>query len=151
MQEIERKFLVNSMDFIPQSTQVKSLIQGYLSLHPSRTVRVRIQDNQGMLTIKGKSNKTGTSRFEWEQFIPVDDAKQLLSLAEGSLIEKKRYLVPVNGFCFEVDVFEGDNQGLIIAEIELNHENDRFEKPDWLGEEVTGNIDYYNSSLIKKT
>ena len=150
MQEIERKFLVTSNDFISQSTRVQSIVQGYLNLHPDRAVRIRIQDDKGMLTIKGKSNQSGTSRFEWEQTIPVEEAQKLLLLIEGNLIEKKRHLIPVKNHCFEVDVFKGTHQGLVLAEIELNHENESFEKPTWLGKEVTGNPAYYNVSLAKK-
>lgn len=149
MQEIERKFLVTSNDFISQSTQIQSIVQGYINLDPDRAVRIRIQDDKGVITIKGKSNQSGTSRFEWEQTIPVEEAHKLLLLIEGNLIEKKRFLIPTKNHCFEVDVFEGTHQGLILAEIELNDENESFEKPAWLGKEVTGNATYYNVSLAK--
>lgn len=149
MQEIERKFLVTSNEFKNQSISVHSIAQGYLSLDPARTVRVRVQENQGFLTIKGKSNTSGTSRFEWEKAIDVEEANSLLSLTEGTLIEKKRYRVPVGIHCFEVDVFKGKNDGLVIAEVELRDENELFEKPLWLGKEVTGNPEYYNSFLAR--
>lgn len=149
MEEIERKFLVASNDFKSQSTRVQSIVQGYLNLDPDRAVRIRVQDDKGLLTIKGKSNQSGTSRFEWEQIIPVEEAQKLLLLIEGNLIKKKRYLIPVKNHCFEVDVFEGAHQGLTLAEIELSHENESFEKPAWLGKEVTGNTAYYNVSLAK--
>ena len=150
MEEIERKFLVKG-DFKPFASTQKKLKQGYLSKVPERTVRIRIQDAKGFLTIKGKSNATGVSRFEWEKEIPLEEAESLLLLCEPSIIEKTRYLVPEKGgLCFEVDVFEGDNAGLVLAEIELNSENESFVKPSWLGEEVTGDVRYYNSYISSK-
>lgn len=147
MEEIERKFLVKG-DFKPFASSQKQLKQGYLSKVPERTVRVRIQDDEGFLTIKGKSNASGMSRFEWEKAIPLDEAESLLLLCEPSIIEKTRYLVPEKGgLCFEVDVFGGNHAGLILAEIELSSEDESFDKPQWLGEEVTGDLRYYNSYL----
>lgn len=147
MNEIERKFLVKSADFLSESTKSNRIVQGYLNSNPDRTVRVRIKGNAGFLTIKGKGNESGTTRFEWEKEIPVAEAAQLLLLCEEGVIDKIRYEIPFGKHLYEVDVFEGDNKGLIVAEIELNYENESFEKPDWLGEEVTGEKRYYNASL----
>lgn len=147
--EIERKFLVTNTDFKNDSFQKKQLKQGYLNSDKNRTVRVRIADKMAFLTIKGKSNATGTTRFEWEKEIELKEAEQLLLLCEPSIIEKTRYFIKSDNYVFEVDVFLGDNKGLILAEIELNSENDTFKKPSWLGKEVTGNKNYYNSNLSK--
>ncbi|MGY6649395.1 CYTH domain-containing protein [Wenyingzhuangia sp. IMCC45574] len=148
-QEIERKFLVTNLDFINQSFDSNRIEQGYLNSHKERTVRVRIKNNNGYLTIKGVSNESGTSRFEWEKEISITEATQLLAICEPGVISKTRYLVKMQQHTYEVDVFDGANEGLIIAEIELNEENERFEKPEWLGEEVTGQKKYYNSQLSK--
>ncbi|KAB8155657.1 CYTH domain-containing protein [Kordia sp. TARA_039_SRF] len=150
MQEIERKFLVNSLQFKEEATNAFEIAQGFLNTHPERTVRVRIKGQQGFLTVKGKSNESGTSRFEWETEISVAEAKQLLSLCEKGIIEKKRYHIPQGKHIFEVDEFFGDNEGLIVAEVELQQENEVFSTPTWLGKEVTGDIKYYNSQLSKK-
>ncbi|MEM6719837.1 MAG: CYTH domain-containing protein [Bacteroidota bacterium] len=150
MEEIERKFLVNSLTFKEEASNSFEIAQGFLNTHPERTVRVRIKGNAGFLTIKGKSNDSGTSRFEWETEISVVEAKQLLPLCEKGIIEKKRYNIPHGNHTFEVDEFFGDNEGLIVAEVELQHENEVFSKPNWLGEEVTGQTQYYNSQLSKK-
>ncbi len=147
MQEIERKFLVCNLQFKVQAFKQTRIIQGFLNTHQERTVRVRITGNQGFLTIKGKSNQSGTSRFEWEKQIDLAEAELLLKLCEIGVIEKIRYEVKSHQHIFEVDEFFGDNQGLIVAEVELQDENEVFEKPDWLGEEVTGHIKYYNSKL----
>jgi adenylate cyclase len=147
-QEIERKFLVSG-DFHPFVTKSIHIVQGYLSSLPERTIRVRITDHSGFLTIKGKVNDSGTSRFEWEKEITLDEAIELLKLCEPDVIDKVRHLVKAGSHTYEIDVFLGNNIGLVIAEIELEHENDSFEKPEWLGEEVTGNPKYYNSMLIK--
>lgn len=149
MIEIERKFLVTSSDFIQQSHGQHKIAQGYLSSNPERTVRVRTKDDKGFLTIKGKSNATGTSRFEWEKEIALDEAKYLLLLCEKGVIEKTRYLVNVGKHLFEVDVFYGENDGLIVAEIELSDEHETFEKPNWLGLEVTNDERYYNAYLSR--
>jgi adenylate cyclase len=150
MQEIERKFLVAG-DFKKQAVKSHKIVQGFLSTVPERTVRVRIRDHQGFITIKGIGNASGTTRFEWEKEIPVNDAENLLLLCEPTVIEKIRHIVPANDkLYFEVDEFFGENEGLIIAEIELPHENTEFKKPSWLGEEVTGQLQYYNASLAKK-
>ena len=147
--EIERKFLVENEDFKTDAYQKKLLKQGYLNSDKNRTVRVRIADDKSFITIKGKSNSTGTTRFEWEKEIDLLEAEQLLLLCEPSVIDKTRFYVKSENHIFEVDEFYSDNQGLIVAEIELNSENEQFKKPSWLGKEVTGNIKYYNSSLSK--
>lgn len=150
MVEIERKFLVRSEEFKTQASQKYRIIQGFLNTHPERTVRIRIMGDQAFLTIKGKSSKNGLTRFEWEKEIPVFEAGELMKLSEPGIIEKMRYLVEIKGHTFEIDEFFGENQGLIVAEIELHSENDTFENPEWLGEEVTGDVRYYNSQLSKK-
>lgn len=147
MNEIERKFLVTSTEFLSESIRSNRIVQGYLNSNAERTVRVRIKGNKGFLTIKGKGNESGTTRFEWEKEIEVTEAEQLLLLCEDGVIDKIRYEIPFGNHLYEVDVFEGDNIGLIIAEIELEDENESFEKPHWLGEEVTGDDRYYNASL----
>ena len=147
-QEIERKFLVKG-DFKCFATGKYRIKQGYLSSAKGRTVRVRIKEDKGYLTIKGEAGESGVSRYEWETEIPVAEAEELLALCEPGLIDKTRYLVPAGEFTFEVDEFYGDNEGLIIAEIELKSESDQFQKPGWLGEEVTEDRRYYNSVLIK--
>ncbi len=147
-EEIERKFLVKG-DFKRSATHKVRITQGYLSSVRERTVRVRLRDDKGFLTIKGEAGDSGISRYEWEKEIPAAEAEELLALCEPGLIDKTRYLVPAGAFTFEVDEFYGDNEGLIIAEIELRSESDQFPKPDWLGEEVTGDLRYYNTMLIK--
>lgn len=149
MEEIERKFLVTNTDFISESNSNNRIVQGYLNSDPSRTVRVRIKGEQGFLTIKGKGNASGTTRFEWEKEIDVAEAESLLLLCEKGIIDKIRYEILVGKHTFEVDVFSGENQGLVMAEVELSNENDFFEKPKWLGNEVTGDKRYYNSYLSK--
>lgn len=149
MIEIERKFLVQSEEFKAISFAKNEISQGYLNSNPERTVRVRIKGNQGYLTIKGKGNETGMSRLEWEMEIPVDEAKMLLNLCENGLISKMRYEVKFGNHVYEVDEFFGENEGLVLAEIELKSEQEAFEKPDWLGEEMTNNEKYYNSYLSK--
>ena len=150
MIEIERKFLVLNTDFKTQAFVQYQIAQGYISTNPERTVRVRIKGNEGYLTIKGAGNETGMSRFEWEKKIDIEEAKQLLKLCEKGAISKIRFEIKVGKHTFEVDEFYGDNQGLIIAEIELESENEAFEKPDWLGMEVTNDQRYYNAYLSKK-
>ena len=148
--EIERKFLVKSMNFVDGAVSKTKIVQGFLNTHPERTVRIRINGEKGFMTVKGKSNDSGTTRFEWETEIGLKDAEKLLQLCEKGIIDKTRYLVSFHDHSFEVDVFEGENKGLVLAEIELSTENEKFQKPDWLGEEVTGNIKYYNSQLSKQ-
>ena len=147
-QEIERKFLVCG-DFKTEAYQSTRIIQGYLCSQPGRIVRVRVKGNKGYITIKGRTNATGVSRFEWEKEIAVDEALSLLELAEPGIIDKTRYLVKnTDGrHVWEVDEFHGDNEGLVMAEIELAAEDEPFDKPEWLGKEVTGDPRYYNSML----
>lgn len=147
MIEIERKFLVTSNSFKTEAFVQNRIAQGYLSSVPERTVRVRVKGDKGYLTIKGASNETGLSRFEWEKEIPVDDTKKLLLLCEKGVIDKTRFEVKLGKHIYEVDEFYGENEGLIIAEIELESENETFEKPLWLGEEVTNDNRYYNAYL----
>jgi CYTH domain-containing protein len=122
-------------------------MQGYICSDPDRTVRVRVRGDKGFLTIKGQSSEDGLSRFEWEKEIPVSEALELMNLCVSGVIDKTRYLVPYGGHTYEVDVFHGANEGLVLAEIELADEQEMFEKPSWLGEEVTGDVRYYNSML----
>lgn len=150
MIEIERKFLVKSDMFKSLARSKKRIVQGFLNTDPQRTVRVRIAGEKGFITVKGKSNTSGTSRFEWEKQITVNEAEALLKLCEKGILEKCRYEIPVGNHIFEVDEFYGDNEGLTVAEVELNSENETFEKPSWLGKEVTGKVKYYNSQLSKK-
>ncbi|SMC42141.1 CYTH domain-containing protein [Cellulophaga tyrosinoxydans] len=147
--EIERKFLVKSERFKNYSDKEERIVQGFLNTNPERTVRIRIKGNKGYITVKGKSNETGLSRFEWEKEISVAEADSLLKIAEPGIIEKLRYEVKSEKHTFEIDVFAGDNTGLIIAEVELQSEDEVFNKPDWLGAEVTGIAKYYNSQLSK--
>ena len=147
MNEIERKFLVINDSFKTEATQQYVIKQGYLNRNPERTVRVRTKNNKAFLTIKGKSNSSGTTRFEWENQIDINEALELLKLTEGNIIEKTRYIIPYKNHTFEVDIFEGNQKGLILAEIELKDENETFEKPSWLGKEVTGDVRYYNSTM----
>ncbi|RXP44579.1 CYTH domain-containing protein [Lutibacter sp. HS1-25] len=148
-QEIERKFLVKG-DFKNLAVKSYQIAQGFLSTVPERTVRVRIKDLQGFITVKGIGNASGTTRFEWEKEISVAEAESLLAICEPTIIKKVRYIVPAtNNLFFEVDVFLGANLGLEVAEIELPTEDAMFEKPDWLGAEVTGQSQYYNASLAK--
>lgn len=150
MIEIERKFLVNNQEFVEFSSNVVAIKQGYLCSHPNRTVRVRTKGTKGFLTIKGPSSDDGTSRYEYEKEISFADALDLLALCEGFFIEKTRYEVIFEGRCFEVDVFEGENDGLILAELELETANQQVQLPSWVGEEVTGNPKFYNAYLSKK-
>lgn len=148
-QEIERKFLVNSDAFKNEAAKQTRITQGYLSSVPERTVRVRIKGEKGYITIKGIGNASGASRYEWEKEIPVTEVEELLKICEPGVIDKTRYEVKSGEFTFEIDEFYGENQGLVVAEVELSAENDQFEKPQWLGEEVTGDVRYYNSMLMK--
>jgi adenylate cyclase len=149
MQEIERKFLVHSLDFMTEAIQFEKIAQGYLNSNPERTVRIRIKDKKGFITIKGKGDETGTTRFEWEKEIDLHEAEALLNLCETGVIDKTRYLIKKGKHTFEVDIFEGENKGLIVAEIELSDANETFEKPNWLAKEVTGEEKYYNAFLSK--
>lgn len=147
-QEIERKFLVDG-DFKPEASASQRIVQGYLSSVPERTVRVRIKGDRGYLTIKGIGSDSGASRYEWEREIPAGEAEDLLALCEPGVIDKTRHLVSRGAHTFEVDEFHGDNAGLVVAEVELGSEDEDFERPDWLGEEVTGQTRYYNSQLMQ--
>ena len=144
--EIERKFLVKG-EFRSLAKSSQRIIQGYLCSDAKRTVRVRIKGDTGFLTIKGRSNDGGLSRFEWEKEISREEAELLLPLCEPGVIDKVRYLVEFEGHVFEVDEFLGDNQGLVLAELELSSHTEEYSRPDWLGEEVTGDRRYYNSYL----
>lgn len=147
MVEIERKFLVSSNAFKEDAFTQNRIKQGYLSAVPERTVRVRIKGEKGYLTIKGISNESGLSRFEWEKEIPVDEAEKLLLLCEAGVIDKTRFEIKTGNHIFEVDEFYGENKGLVMAEIELKSESETFEKPIWLAQEVTNDKRYYNSYL----
>ncbi|MBO7578445.1 MAG: CYTH domain-containing protein [Prevotella sp.] len=147
-QEIERKFLVKG-DFKSEAFKSTRITQGYLSSVPERTVRVRVKGDKGFITIKGIGNESGASRFEWEKEIPVDEVRDLLKICEPGVIDKTRYLVKNGDLTFEVDEFYGDNDGLTVAEIELPDEDTQFNRPAWLGEEVTGDVRFYNSMLMK--
>ena len=147
--EIERKYLVNNDKFKSLSHKATRITQGYLNSDKARTVRVRIMGDQGFLTIKGLSDQAGLTRFEWEKEISMSEAQDLLKLCEPGVIDKTRYLVEYQQQIFEVDEFYGENQGLIVAELELTTEQQAVSKPDWLGDEVTGDKRYYNSTLMK--
>jgi len=145
-QEIERKFLIKG-DFKSFATSEYNIIQGYISSNPA--VRIRIKNDKGYITIKGKINETGVSRYEFEKEIELKDAQDLMLLCKSGKIEKTRYNIPVGNHIFEVDEFHGDNEGFVLAEVELTSENEEFIKPEWLGDEVTGNEKYYNSYISK--
>ena len=147
MIEIERKFLVCSNAFLSAAIRERRIVQGYLNSNPERAVRIRITDDKAFLTIKGMGNESGTTRMEWEREIPIHEAEQLLKICEKGTIDKIRYEISAGIHIFEVDVFAGENEGLILAEIELNDENETFERPSWLGEEVTSDKRYYNAYL----
>lgn len=147
-QEIERKFLVNG-DFKSVATKATRITQGYLSSVPERTVRVRIKGDKGFITIKGVGSSSGASRYEWEKEIPIAEVEELLQLCEAGVIDKTRFLVKAGKHTIEVDEFYGENEGLVVAEVELSSEDENFEKPSWLGNEVTGDVKYYNSMLMK--
>ncbi len=147
-QEIERKFLVRG-EYKSQAYASSRIVQGYICSARGRTVRVRIRDAKGYLTIKGASDAAGMSRYEWEREIPLAEAEELMKLCEPGVIDKTRYLVRSGRHVFEVDEFYGDNQGLVVAEVELTSETEPFEKPAFIGREVTGDVRYYNSQLMK--
>ena len=149
MIEIERKYLVNSKDYRSLAFSRSHIVQGFLNSHPDRVVRIRIADDKAFLTVKGRSNSAGTTRFEWEKEIPTPEAKLLLELCEKEILEKIRYFVRTGTHIIEVDEFLGSNQGLVIAEIEIEKVDDNIEVPSWVGLEVTGDIKYYNSQLSK--
>lgn len=147
--EIERKFLVVG-NFKSEAHKATRITQGYLSSVPERTVRVRIKGDKGYITIKGIGSSSGASRYEWEKELPIVEVEELLQLCEPGVIDKTRYLVQAGPHTFEVDEFYGENEGLVVAEIELTSEDESFEKPSWLGKEVTGDVKYYNAVLMKK-
>ncbi len=147
--EIERKFLVSG-DFKAVIESSQRITQGYLCSIPERTVRVRIKGDKGFITIKGLGSASGASRYEWEKEIPVKEVNELLELCEPGVIDKTRYLVTSGAHTFEVDEFYGDNDGLTVAEVELSSEDEHFDKPEWLAQEVTGDVRYYNSMLMKE-
>jgi len=149
MIEIERKFLVKSEAFKKEAHSSSRIIQGFLNTDPERTVRVRVIGNEGIITVKGLSSDEGLKRFEWEKTIPKEEALSLLQLCEEGVIDKTRFFITLKNHTFEVDVFHNLNEGLIIAEVELNSISEKFPRPCWLGEEVTGTIKYYNSELSK--
>lgn len=149
-QEIERKYLVKSDLFKSQAVGSVRIIQGYLSSVPERTVRVRVKGDKGFLTIKGIGNESGASRYEWESEISAAEAQDLLKICEPGVIDKTRYLVEFENHTFEVDEFYQQNQGLVVAEVELTDEAQKVHKPSWLGKEVTGDRRYYNSMLMKQ-
>lgn len=150
LQEIERKFLVNG-DFKSEAFKQTRIVQGYLNSSPERTVRVRIKGDKGFITVKGVGSADGVARFEWEKEIPVEEAEALLRLAEPGVIDKVRFLIKnTDGIhTWEVDEFHGQNEGLTMAEIELSAADEAFDRPAWLGQEVTGDPRFYNSSLVK--
>ncbi|OBX24302.1 MULTISPECIES: CYTH domain-containing protein [Bizionia] len=150
MIEIERKFLVTSQQFKTEAIRKTRIKQGFLNTDKARTVRVRLKGEIGFITVKGASTDDGLSRFEWEKEISKTDAEALLKLCEIGIIDKIRYDIEVGKHVFEVDEFFGDNTGLIVAEVELSSTTEAFEKPNWLGKEVTGEARYYNSQLSKK-
>ena len=145
--EIERKFLVCGEDYKQQAFHHSRIKQGYISSRRGATVRVRLRDGQGFLTIKGPSDAKGMSRYEFEKEISAEEAAHLFDLCEPGIIDKTRYLVRAGNHTFEVDEFYGDNQGLVMAEVELQSETETFEKPSFIGQEVTGDRRYYNSHL----
>lgn len=151
MIEIERKFLVTSTAFKEEAFSKNRIKQGYLSSIPERTVRVRTKGQKAFLTIKGASSESGMSRFEWEKEILVNEAESLLLLCEKGIINKTRYEVKVGEHTYEIDEFYGENEGLIMAEIELKSETEIFKKPLWLGQEVTNDSRYYNAYLSKNS
>ena len=148
-QEIERKFLVKEGTDIDSLGKTTKIIQGYLSTIKERTVRVRIRGDRGFLTIKGIGSRSGATRYEFEKEITLKEAKELLELCKKPILSKNRTDVKVGKHIFEIDRFFLENDGLVVAEIELESEDEPFEKPNWLGEEVTGDIKYYNSMLLK--
>ena len=149
MKEIERKFLVKDLDFLKKAETAYSIEQAYLQQDPAKSVRVRIKGKEAFLTIKGISDKKGLVRQEWEYPIPFRDARALMELCDDK-IEKTRYEVTHGKHLFEVDVFHGRNDGLVIAELELQTENELIERPEWLGKEITGRTEYYNLALLDR-
>lgn len=149
MIEIERKFRVLNSDFKKEAFVQNRIAQGYLCSDSARTVRVRTKGEKGFITVKGIGNASGLSRFEWEKEIPLQEALQLLQLCEKGTIDKTRFEVKKGNHIFEIDEFYGENEGLVIAEVELTTEDQIFERPEWLGEEVTNDPRFYNAYLSK--
>ena len=147
--EIERKFLVKDDSYKAMAYSASRIAQGYICSSRGRTVRVRIRDEKGYLTIKGPADSEGLGRYEWEKEIPMQEAQELMRLCEPGMIDKTRYLVKSGKHVFEVDEFYGENEGLTVAEVELESADESYEKPDFIGEEVTGDVKYYNSFLMK--
>jgi CYTH domain-containing protein len=147
--EIERKFLVKDNSFVDKAFKKSRIVQGYICSDASCSVRVRIHEDKGFLTIKSASNERGWSRYEFEQPIALADAEELMKLCLPEQIDKVRHYIKVGSHTWEVDVFFGENEGLIVAEIELTFEEEAFELPAWAGEEVSGNVNYYNATLSK--
>lgn len=147
-QEIERKFLVDG-EYKSKAYASSRIVQGYICSARGRTVRIRIRDDKGYLTIKGPADVSGISRYEWEKEIPLDEARDLMKICEPGAIDKTRYLVRSGRHVFEVDEFYGENEGLVIAEVELSSPDEPFEKPDFIGQEVTGDARYYNAQLMR--
>ena len=147
--EIERKFLVRNRDYKRQAFGSSRIQQGYICSGHGRTVRVRIRDSRGYLTIKGPSDTAGVSRYEFEKEISFQEAEELMKICEPGRVDKTRYLVKSGNHTFEVDEFYGENEGLVMAEVELGSEDEPFEKPDFIGKEVTGDRRYYNAHLLK--
>lgn len=146
-QEIERKFLVLDDSFKHEAFSKSHIQQGYICSERGRTVRVRIRDERAYLTIKGPSENGGLSRYEFEYEIPLEDARQMMQFCEPGIIDKTRWLVKSGKHTFEVDEFFGDNEGLVVAEVELSYEDEPYKKPHFIGKEVTGDRRYYNSQL----
>lgn len=147
--EIERKFLVTDDSYKAMAFSTNRIAQGYLCREGGNSARVRVRGKKGYITVKGPSLDGGLSRYEWEKEIPESEARELLKLCHGAIIDKCRYLVNYEGHIFEVDEFYGDNEGLTVAEVELKSTDENFEKPPFLGKEVTGEKRYYNSSLTR--
>ena len=143
--EIERKFLVINDDYRLMASKSVNIKQGYLSTRKESTVRIRVKNNRAYITVKGIN--TGATRCEWEYSIPYDDAIEMMALSQGIVIDKIRYIVEYEGFIWEIDEFKGAHDGLVVAEIELKDEKETFPIPPFIGEEVTGNVAYYNSTL----
>ena len=148
-QEIERKFLVKNNSYKAMAFASSRIVQGYICSGRGRTVRVRIRGQKGYLTIKGPADAQGLGRYEWEKEISLEEAQELMKLCEPGMIDKTRYLVQLGKHVFEVDEFYGENEGLTIAEVELSAKDESYEKPDFIGDEVTGDVRYYNSFLMK--
>lgn len=146
--ETERKFLIKG-EFRHQVIKKIEITQAYLNIDPVKTIRLRIADDIAYLTVKSRPGINSITRSEWEVEIPVKDAREMMNICLPGRIVKTRYLVPSGDHTFEVDVFHDKNEGLVVAEIELDYDDEQFEKPDWLGEEVTGLPQYYNANLIK--